>query len=149
MWREALRRWAHDHQGQSLAELSLGLPVLVFCLIGGGDIARAYAVQLAVQNGARAGAEGAALQATPTQTDAQNWAKQEMSNTPGLIPTSATITLTLTNGSGGACAASPPTLANPCFATVRVQYTFTTLIPWPFLPNTFTFDRSTTMRKFS
>ena len=142
-------RWLREQAGQSLAEIALSLPILVFCLIGGGDIARAFAIQLAVQNAARAGAEGTALDVTPTQTEADSWAKQELGNTPGLTASNATVTLTLTDGAGGSCSASPPTYANPCYAQVRVQYTWSTLVAWPMLPHTFTFDRTVMVRKYS
>ena len=46
----------------------------------------------------------------------------------------------------GTTCVSPPTLANPCFATVRVTMPWHTITPWPLIPNTFNFDRSTTMR---
>ncbi len=143
--RAALLR--HD-AGQSIVELALMLPLLAFVLIGGADVARAYAVQLAVQNGARAGAEAAATQRTPTEADAKAHAQQEMGRTPGLDATQANITMTILNKNGNTCTVQPPTPQNPCFATVRVQYTFRTAVPWPLIPNVFTFDRSTTMRIF-
>jgi hypothetical protein len=43
---------------------------------------------------------------------------------------------------------SPPTVATPCYVTVRVQFTWRTITQWPFIQNTFNFDRSTTMRVF-
>jgi len=46
------------------------------------------------------------------------------------------------------CTVSPPTVDDPCFVTVEITYTFRTLIPWPLIPNTANFDRSTTMRLF-
>ncbi len=143
--RAALHR---DDAGQSMVELGLMLPLLAFVLIGGADVARAYAVQLAVQNAARAGAEATVVQLTPTQADAVTQAQQEMARTPGLNATLATITMTIADKNGNACNVRPPTPINPCFSTVRVRYTFSTIIAWPLLPSTFTFDRSTTMRLF-
>ncbi len=144
--RAALLR--HD-AGQSMVELGLMLPLLAFVLIGGADLARAYAVQLAVQNGARAGAEATVVQRTPTQADAVTQAQQEMGRTPGLDVTAAIITMTIADKNGNTpCVIQPPTPVNPCFSTVRVRYTFSTIIAWPLLPSTFTFDRSTTMRLF-
>ena len=46
------------------------------------------------------------------------------------------------------CPTTTPTVANPCFAVVRVQYTFRTVTPWPLIPNTANFDRTTVMRMF-
>ena len=128
-----------------MIELALLLPVLVFVLVGGGDLARAYALQLAVQNGARAGAEAAAMDFSPTDAEAQARARDEMGRTPGMNPALATVTVTFGHDDGSACNVDP-TPAVPCFATVRVQYTFSTLTPWPLIPNTALFDRSTSMR---
>ena len=49
-------RFVRGDRGQSIVELALALPILVFLLIGGADLARAFAIQIAVQNGARAAA---------------------------------------------------------------------------------------------
>jgi Flp pilus assembly protein TadG len=134
--------------GQSLVELALLLPVLVFGLIGAADLARAYAVQLAVQNGARAGAEAYAIDFAKNQAQAVGRARLEMGQTPGLNSTAATINLTVAQTDGSACTVSPPSIVFPCFVTVRVQYTFNTLVAWPLVPNQALLDRSTTVRLF-
>ena len=134
-----------DERGQSIVELALTLPIMVFVLVGGADLARAYAVQLAVQNGARAGAEAAAIDFSPTQSLAVGRARDEMARTPGMDSQAPTVTAAFARTNGTACL-STPTVADPCFVTVRVVHTFTTVIPWPIVPNTFTFDRFTTMR---
>jgi Flp pilus assembly protein TadG len=131
--------------GQSLVEYALTLPVLVFALLGASDLARAYALELAVQNGARAGAEAAAIDTTPTESETIARAKDEMDRTPGMSSSQATVTV-LMKGSGGADCIDPPTALAPCWVTVRVRYTFNTITPWPLVPNTATFDRSTTIR---
>lgn len=140
-----------------MIELALVLPILVFGLVGGADLARAFALQLAVQNGARAGAEATALDATPTSAEAIAHVQQEMNRTPGMDATNATITLTFTLADGtSVCTGAPntstagtPSLATPCYANVRVRYTFKTITPWPLIPNTFTFDRTTRVRRYA
>ena len=67
-----------------MVELALLLPVMVFGLIGAADLARAYALQLAVQNGARAGAEAYAIDYAKNQAQAITRARTEMSQTTGL-----------------------------------------------------------------
>src|SRR5437899_11189633 len=67
-----------------MVELALLLPILVFGLIGAADLARAFALQLAIQNGARAGAEAYAINFTPTRALAIQRAMDEMSRTPGM-----------------------------------------------------------------
>lgn len=142
--------------GQSLVELAISLPALVFCLLGGADMARAYAVQLAVQNGARAGAEAAAIDYSPTTAKAQARACDEMGRTPGMNttvcpnnPNNPTVNVTFAQSDGSTACVNPPTVAAPCFATVEVKYSFNTVTPWPLIPNTFSFDRTTVMRMFA
>lgn len=142
-------RAIRDERGQSMVELALALPLLTFVLLGGADMARAYAVQLAVQNGARAGAEAAAIDYSPTIDKATARSIDEMARTPGLDTAGAAVLVTLKQTDGTSACPNPPTVPVPCFATVRVTYTFRTITPWPLIPNTFSFDRSTTMRMFA
>ena len=133
-------------RGQSVVELALTLPILVFILIGGADLARAFAMQLAVQNGARAGAEAAAIDFSPTVTLAEARARDEMARTPGMDSNTPTVTVTFKQADGTTNCLTTPTVATPCFVTVRVQFTYYAVIPWPLVPNTANFDRHTTMR---
>lgn len=132
--------------GQALIEFALVAPFLGFLLLGGVDLARAYAHQLAVQNGARAGAEAAAIDYSPTPNEAEARARDELSRTAGMNASAATITVTFAQVNGVTACVDPPTVATPCYATVRVQYTFRTLAAWPAIPNTANFDRSNTIR---
>ncbi len=164
--RTALER---AERGQSLVEVALAAPVLAITLLGAADMARAFAVQLAVQNGARAGAEAGALMASPTGSAVATRAQTELTNTPGLSASgsctqsgnvytcgSATITVTFTQSNGtSACTGAASTsvagtssTGTPCYANVNVQYTFSTLTPWPGLPHSFAFNRSTMYRRY-
>jgi Flp pilus assembly protein TadG len=146
-----LRQAAKEQIGQSMVELALLLPILVFGLIGAADLARAFALQLAVQNGARAGAEAYAITYSPSLATAQTRAMDEMSRTPGMNindPTAIDVFATVAQADGQTACLRPPTVDTPCFVTVQVQYHFHTIVPWPFIPNTVNFDRSTTMRTF-
>jgi Flp pilus assembly protein TadG len=145
-----LRRAANEQIGQSMVELALLLPVLVFGLIGAADLARAFALQLAIQNGARAGAEAYAINFTPTRALAIQRAIDEMARTPGMDVNNPSLTVDAwaLQGDGLTACIQPPTVATPCFVTVSIQYTFRTLVAWPFIPNTANFNRSTTMRTF-
>ena len=133
-----------------MVELALLLPILVFGLIGAADLARAYAFQLAIQNGARAGAEAYAINFTPTRALAIQRALDEMTRTPGINPADPNINIdaATAQADGSTTCIQPPTVATPCFVTVEIQWTFKTIVPWPFIPNTVNFDRSTTMRTF-
>lgn len=145
-----MRNAVRDEVGQSMVELALLLPILVFGLIGAADLARAFALQLAIQNGARAGAEAYAINFTPTRALAIQRAIDEMARTPGINTSdpSLNVDAAIAQADGVTACLQPPTVATPCFVTVSIQYTFKTVVPWPFIPNTANFDRSTTMRTF-
>jgi Flp pilus assembly protein TadG len=142
-----MRRFFRDDRGQSMVELGLLAPLLVFILLGGADLARAYAVQLAVQNGARAGAEAYAISATPTAALAQAAAVAEMNRTPTVNATSGNVVVSEYQPDGSACV-HPPMALQPCYVSVAVTYTFHTTTAWPFIPNTANFFRGTEFRVF-
>jgi len=139
-----------------MVEIALMLPIMSFLLLGGADMARAFATQLAVQNAARSGAEATALDTTPTSAEATAHVQDELGRTPSVNAASATITVTFTQSNGtSACTGAANTsvagtssIATPCYARVRVQYTWSTLIPWPLIQRTFTFDRTTMVRRY-
>jgi Flp pilus assembly protein TadG len=143
-----LSGFPREQLGQSFIEIALTLPLLVWALMGGADMGRGYAFQIATQNGARAGAEGYALDAVPTVAASQQHAVDEMNRTPGMTADVSMATVTVAQSDGVTACVSPPTVAQPCFVTVEVRYTFRTITAWPLVPNVFTFDRSTTMRVF-
>jgi Flp pilus assembly protein TadG len=147
--RSVRTRFALDERAQSLVEIALLMPMLIFLILAGGDLARAYALQLAVQNGARAGAEAAAIDFSPTTAEARARTLDEMARTPGMSTTDPSLIIDVTfKKTDGVtdCGPLDPTVADPCWATVRVRYTFRTVTPWPLIPNTANFDRTTSMR---
>jgi len=123
--------------GQALVETALTLSLLVFTILGGADMARAFAAQLGVQNAARAGAEAWVTRAATTDAQAIAYATDELGRIAGVDSAAATITVTHTTGAGG------ESLVN-----VRVQYTYRTLAPWPFIPNTLSLDKTATFRNY-
>lgn len=131
-----------------MVELALTLPLMVFGLLGGADMARAFALQIAVENGSRAGAESYAIDSTPTSAEAQATTIAEINRTPTANATNANVTVTKAQSDGVTACVSPPTVATPCFVSVRVIYPWTTITAWPFVPNGGTFDRTTTIRTF-
>jgi Flp pilus assembly protein TadG len=141
-------RLAREDRGQSIVELALCLPLLVFGILGGADLARAYALQIAVQNGSRAGAEAYAITSLGTVAQAQQAAIDEMNRTPTAAATAGMVTVTTTLADGTTACVSISTIATPCYVNVRVQYTWQTIVPWPMVPTGGTFDRSTSIRTF-
>ena len=142
-----MRDFIGDTAGQAMVELALTLPLLVFAILGGADLARAFALQIAVENGARAGAESYAIDSTPTNAEAQTAVVNEINRTPTASVQASDVTVTKAQSNGSACV-SPPTIATPCFVSVRVVYGWSTIIAWPIVPNNGTFDRTTTIRTF-
>ncbi len=107
--------------------------MLVFGLLGGADPARAYAYQQAVQNASRSGAELFVLNTTKSDSEIRDRVRLELAGAPGLDLTQVTdakIPITKDACAGG------PTVASPCYVTVGVQYTFSTIIAWPLVPRT-------------
>src|SRR2546430_361615 len=102
-----------------MVELALLLPILVFGLIGAADLARAFALQLAIQNGARAGAEAYAINFTPTRALAIQRAIDEMSRTPGMDINNPSLNVDAwaLQADGATPCLQPPTVATPCFVT--------------------------------
>jgi Flp pilus assembly protein TadG len=123
--------------GQALVETALSLSLLVFTILGGADMARAFAAQLGVQNSARAGAEASVTRAATTDAQIIAYATDELGRIAGVDAAAATISVTHTTGAGG------ESLVN-----VRVRYTYRTLVPWPLVPNTLSLDRTVTFRNY-
>jgi len=143
-----VERFFRRDGGQSVVELALCLPLLVFALMGGADMARAFALQIAVENGTRAGAESYAIDSTPTNAEAQAAAIAEINRTPTANASNGNVTVTKAQSDGVTACVSPPTVATPCFVSVRIQYPWSTIVAWPLVPNGGTFDRTTSVRTF-
>jgi Flp pilus assembly protein TadG len=148
-------KFLRGHGGQSLIELALALPILVFLLMGGLDFARVLSAQVGVLNAARVGAEAGASRATGVaQPVGANdaaviaYSRTELGRVPGVDPANATITVTATRADNSSACLNPPTTATPCYITVRVRYPFQTAIAWPFLPNAIALDESVQFRSY-
>ena len=142
-------RFIRSDSGQSLVEISLVLPLLVFGLLAGTDLARAFAVQLAVQNGARAGAESYAIDSTPSAVEARAAAVAEMNRTPSRLAGPGNVSVVEAQADGVTpCVVHPPPANAPCYVTVRVTYTWRAITNWPWIPNTANFDRTTIFQMF-
>jgi Flp pilus assembly protein TadG len=141
-------RFLRRDGGQSTLELALTLPMLVFAVLGGADMARAFALQIAVENGSRAGAESYAIDSTPTSAEAQAAAVAEINRTPTANAIASDVTVSKAQSDGVTACISPPTIATPCFVSVRVRYPWSTIVAWPLVPNGGMLDRTTTIRTF-
>ena len=143
-----MKHFLRHEGGQSIIELALAMPLLVFGLLGGADMARAYALQIAIENGSRAGAESYAIDSTPTNAEAQSAAVAEINRTPTANASASNVTVTKAQSDGVTACVSPPTVATPCYVSVRIVYSWSTIVAWPLVPNGGTFDRTTSVRTF-
>jgi hypothetical protein len=109
----------------------------VFTILGGADMARAFAAQVGVQNSARAGAEAAVTKVATTDPQIETYVIDELGRIAGVDAAAATVTVTHPTGAGG-----------ESLVSVRVQYTYRTLVPWPLVPNTLSLDRTATFRNY-
>lgn len=152
--------------GQSIVELALAVPILIFALIGGIDLMRVAAIQQAVQNAARSGAEVIGQNSKIGEDAVLNAISGELDKTPGLRG-ARVGKCTQQSGappSPSPCASLPPAVsfvyqgtlkdgttscpsnsAGLCFVRVEVLYRFNTIVPWPYVPNVITVDRGTSM----
>lgn len=135
--RRLRRRFAvtRHEAGQALVELAVTLPLLVFGLLGATDLARAYAIQLALQNASRAAVESAVLGVATTDAGIEARAREELSRQSGIDAGTAEVWVYSLTGWDGAR-----------LVHVHARYAFVTLVPWPLVPNAVQLDRWTTMR---
>ena len=113
-------------RGQSLLEFALAMPFLMILMLGVVDFGRVYFAYVSVTNGARTGADFAAD--SPTAA----------ADIDGIRSAALAETLELLNTSSENPQVSVQTGTDSqghLFADVTMQYTFTTIFPWPGLPS--------------
>ncbi len=72
-----MRKWRRD-RGQSIVELAIVLPLLLLILLGCLDLGRAFAVRMALANGAREGARYASKFPDADPSDLEAMARQDI-----------------------------------------------------------------------
>jgi Flp pilus assembly protein TadG len=131
-----------ERGGGVLIELALVLPVLITLVLGTIDFGRFAYFHIAVTNSARAGA-GYGMMHPYTSTTQATWqgnirdaVKNEMQGVPNYNDNSLLMsTPQVTTDSDGQKR-----------VRVQVQYPFSTLIAWPFVPSNFLLQRAVEMR---
>jgi TadE-like protein len=153
------RRCWFSEKGQSAVEFGMVLPVLALMLFVIGDFGRIFFVSVAVDNAARAGAQyGSQTNTTAFDSDG---IQTEAANDFGCVPKDKQHPCpNLPNWntpSVSQCTCGTPNLPTdpPCptstsapyctdaassavFVTVNTSATFSTILTYPFLPNSFT-----------
>ena len=136
--------------GVAMLELALVLPLLMLMLLGAIDFARVYYESIAVASAARAGAQYGAQKVTTSGDFAgmQQAALNDLTGVTGVTVTASRYCQcpngSTVNCTTGTCAG---TQINPrIYVTVTVTKTFTTLFPYPGIPNPVVLTRVATVR---
>lgn len=131
-----MRRLLADRRGAAAVELALVLPVLVLILLGAIDFGRFGHSAITVANAARTGAAYCDYAGcnTPLSAETITAVKARVLNEVCSPPTCDIATKVVITVSTLDAVGRPHC---PCLV-VKVQYPFTTLIPWPGIPASFT-----------
>ena len=117
--------------------MALIAPILIILMLGVIDYGRVYFAYVSVTNGARVGADYAAI--GPTQAaDTAAIKAAALGDTGDLLAQSSTnpdVTVVTANDSQGRL-----------YADVTMTYTFSTLFPWPGLPTSINVERTVRSR---
>ncbi|MDP9236391.1 MAG: pilus assembly protein [Chloroflexota bacterium] len=118
--------------GQSMVELALFLPILLIVALGATDLARGYYADVQVREAAF---KGATYGAASTTQAADSAGIRTAALDGGTLIASPTVTSsTAADTSGGTAVA------------VTVRSSFSTLVPWPGVPNHLTVRHTTTAK---
>jgi Flp pilus assembly protein TadG len=132
-----LRRFIGSKRGQSLAEFALILPVLVLLMLGAIDFGRVFFAYISVTNAARNGADYASFSSVAAN-DLTGIRAAVVGDTGDLLNTSdSNPQVTSTTGTDS---------QGRLYADVTVTYAFSTIFPWPGLPDTVDVSRTVTAR---
>jgi len=141
---------ACSERGSSLVEFALIIPVLSLLLLGAIDFGRAYYLGIEVSNAARAGAQYGAGNPTDTagMQTAANKDAPDVSGGLTFSPTPAWGCECSDGTSQQASCAPVPTCVNNVvkYVQVNTSATYTTLIPWPFIPSSIPMSGQATIR---
>jgi len=127
------RSFFHTHRGQSLAEFAIVLPVLLILVLGSIDLGRLFFAYISVSNAARIGAQYAS--ASPdASTDVTGIRDAAVADTNGLVGTSST--------NPDVSTATGADAQGHMYAEVTVDYTYSTIFPWPVIPGSVSVERT-------
>lgn len=138
-------------RGHAAVELGLVLPVLLMIVLGAADFARFAHAYIAVTNGARAGA-GYGIMHPFSNSTQSTWEAnvratvldemRHVIDNSGFTDSDVVVTTSRTietkTGTG--------TTAGLRRITVKVEFPFETIVPWPTLPNKVPLTRQIVMR---
>ena len=149
-FRNAACRLKRADSGTGALEFAFVAPLLIILLLGVADFGIGYWDDMEVGNAARAGAEYAIKKGWDT-TSIQN----AITNATGLSGITATPAPAQTCGCPSAtqgvvaqtCGVTCSSGSTPgTYVTASAQYSYRTLVPWPWISNPVTLSASTTVR---
>ena len=128
-----------QHDGTSLAETALVLPVLIVLLVMAVDLGRAYYYAIGTSSAAHA----AAIYGVQNPTDVQGMINAAAASAPDIasLNTSANFGCECSDGTSAVpnCSAPPSCGENYVnYVAVTTSATFQTILPYPGLPGSFT-----------
>ena len=127
------RSFFHTNRGQSLAEFAIVLPVLLILVLGSIDLGRLFFAYISITNAARIGAQYASTSPNAS-TDVTGIRDAAVADTNGLTDTSSTNPdVSIATGADG---------QGHMYAEVTVDYTYSTLFPWPVIPASVSVERT-------
>jgi Flp pilus assembly protein TadG len=148
-WMVRLWRLWRQRRGNAALEMALIGPLLVVLMIGAADYGAAVYQKMQVQHAAQAGAEYAlrngfvSTSIVSAVTAATNLAG--VSATPA--PAQSCGCASGTTITAATCGASCPAGGTAgVYVTVSAQGTYTTILPYPGIPSSFTFNAASTVR---
>jgi Flp pilus assembly protein TadG len=144
-----LLRYRDDSRGVAAIEFAMIVPVLLFMIVGVVDLGMGIYADMQVQNAAQAGAQYAiahgytASSISTAVTSATSFSGITVSSGPSKFcgcPSSSGVT-TATCGSTCSNGTSAGT-----YVTVSASGTYTTMLPYPLIPSSYTFVHPSTVR---
>lgn len=124
-------------RGQSLVEFALIAPLLIILMLGTIDFGRVYFAYVSVTNAARNGAHYASSSSDAAQ-DVDGIRNAAVADTTELLDTSPT--------NPGVSVATGTDSQGRLYADVTVSYAYTTIFPWPGLPDSMNVERTVRAR---
>jgi Flp pilus assembly protein TadG len=136
---------SRKESGNSLIELALAVPLLLLMLLGTADFGRLFYESIAVENAARCGTQFAVV-STANHNNLAGIQQAALNDLPVSASASALATKVCRCGWGAENDCSTTCSSKRTYIRVRVQKTFTPLVPYPGIPSSVLLRADSIMR---